>query len=137
MLVLLLSLWSGRVATAQAGLTKAEIRLFRAVNYARTSRGLHRLRIGSTLQTGSHSWATYLRRHDAFYHGRLALGTAENIGWLTCRRRWSHTLVRMWLNSPAHREHLLDPSFRRIGVGVSRGSWSSYSCVDMGVTRFR
>jgi uncharacterized protein YkwD len=136
MLVLLLAFWAGRAAPAQ-GVTRAEIRLFHAMNYARTSRGLHRLRIGSTLQTGAHSWATYLRRHDAFYHGRIALGTAENIGWLTCRSRWSHTLVRMWLNSPTHRVHLLDPSVRRVGIGVSKGSWSSYGCVDMGVTRFR
>jgi len=99
--------------------------------------GLRRLRIGSTIQRGAHSWARYLLRSDGFRHGRLQYADAENIGWLTCRDGWAYTLVRMWLNSYEHRIHLLDPSFRRIGVGVAHGSWSGYRCVNIGVTRFR
>jgi uncharacterized protein YkwD len=92
--------------------------------------------VGSALQEGAHNWARYLRIHDSFYHGRLATGTSENIGWLTCRDNWAGVLVRMWLRSPSHRPHLLDRSARRIGVGVGRGNWSGYNCVWMGVTRF-
>jgi uncharacterized protein YkwD len=95
------------------------------------------LRLGSTLQNGAHYWARYLRRHNTFYHARLASGTAENIGWLTCRSDWAHDLTRMWLNSYTHRIHLLDPSARRIGVGVAKGSYSGWSCVRVSVTRFR
>jgi uncharacterized protein YkwD len=32
------------------------------------------------------------------------------------------TIVRMWIQSPPHRENLLDRSFRRIGVGVAGSS---------------
>ena len=107
------------------------------LNDARANHGLRRLHLGATLQNDSHYWASYLLHHDTFYHARLAAGTAENIGWLTCRRDWAHRLTRMCLNSYDHRIHLLDPSARRIGVGVARGSWSGYRCVEMGVTRFR
>jgi uncharacterized protein YkwD len=107
------------------------------MNNARAARGLVRLRFGSGVQTGAHSWAVYLLRHDAFRHGTLSAGTSENIGWLTCRSGWAGALVRMWLASPGHRANLLDRSARLVGVGVATGSWQRYSCVRMAVTRFR
>jgi uncharacterized protein YkwD len=119
------------------GATQSEKRLLHAVNDVRANHGLRRLRIGPTIQSGAHYWARYLLRHDSFRHGRLVLADAENIGWLTCRDGWARTLVRMWMNSYTHRIHLLDPSFRRIGVGVARGPWSGWGCVRIGVNRFR
>ncbi len=35
--------------------------------------------------------------------------------------------VGMWLGSPGHRENLLRPSFRTIGLGVARGMWNGRS----------
>jgi uncharacterized protein YkwD len=125
-----------RPTTADAGVTRSEARLLKVVNQARANHGLRKLRVGSALQEGAHNWARYLRIHDSFYHGRLATGTSENIGWLTCRDNWAGVLVRWWLRSPSHRPHLLDRSARRIGVGVGRGEWSGYNCVWVGVTRF-
>ena len=125
-----------RPATAEAGTTHSEARLLKVVNQVRANHGLRKLRVGSALQEGAHNWAVYLRRHDSFYHGRLASGTSENIAWLTCRDGWARAMVRMWLRSASHRPHLLDRSARRIGVGVGRGEWSGYNCVWVGVTRF-
>jgi uncharacterized protein YkwD len=124
-----------RPTTAEA-LGRQEARLLKVVNQARANHGLRKLRVGGAIQESAHNWARYLRRHDAFYHGRLASGTSENIAWLTCRDRWAGAMVRMWLRSPSHRPHLLDRSARRIGVGVSTGEWSGWNCVRMGVTRF-
>jgi uncharacterized protein YkwD len=117
--------------------TRGETRLLHVINDVRAAHGLRRLRLSSTLESGSHYWARYLRIHDTFQHARLASGTAENIGWLTCRDGWARTLTRMWLNSYTHRIHLLDRGARVIGVGVSTGRWSGWSCVKMSVTRFR
>jgi uncharacterized protein YkwD len=117
--------------------TRAEKILIRAVNYARTSRGYRRLYVGSTIQSGAHRWAAYLLAKDAFYHGSLPSGVRENIAWLTCRRGWQRTIVKMWLNSWAHRVALLDRSARRIGVGVATGRWNGYRCVRMAVARLR
>jgi uncharacterized protein YkwD len=136
-IVCVLAVGAARPAQAGATPSKPEIRLLHVMNNARAAHGLVRLRFGSTLQTAAHSWAVYLRHHNAFYHGRLASGTSENIGWLTCRSGWASALVRMWLNSATHREHLLDRSARRVGVGVARGPWSGFDCVRMAVTRFR
>jgi uncharacterized protein YkwD len=131
-----LTLGFSRPAPAHAA-TTAEVQLLHAMNNARAARGLVRLRLGSGVQTGAHSWAWYLLRHDAFRHGSLSAGTSENIGWLTCRSGWAAALVRMWLASPGHRANLLDRSARLVGVGVARGSWQRYACVRMAVTRFR
>lgn len=136
-LACVLAFGAARVAPAKAGPTHSEVKLLRSINHARTSHGVRRVRFGSTIQDAAHRWSRYLLIHDAFYHGRIAVGTSENIGWLTCRHHWAGALVRMWLNSPTHRVHLLDGSVRRVGVGVTRGSWSRYSCVRMAVTRFR
>jgi uncharacterized protein YkwD len=33
-------------------------------------------------------------------------------------------IVRQWLNSPAHRENLLRPGYRRVGLGAAIGTYS-------------
>ena len=117
--------------------TRAERLLIHAVNDARGARGVRRLTLGGTLQEGSHRWASYLLVRDAFFHSSLGAGVRENIAWLTCRDGWARRIVRMWLNSSAHRSALLDRSARRLGVGVATGGWSGWSCVRMAVARFR
>jgi uncharacterized protein YkwD len=117
--------------------TRAEKILIRAVNNARAARGVRRLRVGSTIQSGAQRWASYLLARSAFFHGSLGSGVRENIAWLTCRSGWTRSIVNMWLNSPAHRDALLDRSARRVGVGVATGGWSVYRCVRMAVARFR
>ena len=32
--------------------------------------------------------------------------------------------VSMWMQSPGHRENLLRPSFRTVGLGLARGVWN-------------
>jgi uncharacterized protein YkwD len=117
--------------------TRAEKHLIRTVNDSRAARGLRRLRVGSTIQAGAQRWSTYLLARDAFFHDSLGYGVRENIAWLTCRRGWARTIVKMWLNSPVHRDAMLDRSAWRIGVGVATGRWSGYRCVRMAVARFR
>jgi uncharacterized protein YkwD len=138
LLVLLACVLIGTAVPSFAeGMSRPERTLLRKMNNARANHGLSRLHVGSVMQTSAHRWARYLRLHDSFYHGRVGTRTSENIGWLTCRRGWAGKLVHMWLNSPAHRANLLDRSARRVGVGVSTGRWSGWSCVRMAVTRFR
>jgi uncharacterized protein YkwD len=122
---------------AAATPTRAERTLIRAINDARAARGVRRLSVGGTLQTYAHRWAYYLLRRNAFYHGSFGSDVRENIAWLTCRRGWARTIVRMWLNSSAHRSALLDRTARRVGVGVATGRWNGWSCVRMAVARFR
>jgi uncharacterized protein YkwD len=124
-------------APAEAAPTRMEKRLVAKINDARAARGLRQVRIGARLARGAHRWSLYLLRADSFYHARLASGTAEIIAWGTCGYMAPATAVRMWLNSPSHRPHLLDASAHYVGTGWTAGGWRGYSCVEMAVARFR
>ena len=45
----------------------------------------------------------------------------ENIGWGTGRKGLPDERFGEWMESPVHREHILDEGFREIGIGVRMG----------------
>jgi uncharacterized protein YkwD len=122
---------------AEAAPTEWELRLISKVNQVRAAHGVRRLRIGPRLQRGAHSWAVHLIRSDSFHHASLGSGTGENLAWGTCNWLGPSDVVRMWMNSYAHRVTLLRRGYRYIGGGMARGAWNGYGCVRMAVARFR
>jgi uncharacterized protein YkwD len=46
----------------------------------------------------------------------------ENLGWGTNYLSTPLAIVYGWLDSPEHRENMLDPQFRDIGVGINEGA---------------
>lgn len=124
-------------APAQAAQTAMEKRLVARINDARTDRGLRKLRVGSGVQAGAHSWSRRLMQADAFYHASLRAGTGEVLAWGTCSWFSPAAAVRAWLRSPSHRAVLLHRGFRFVGAGWTRGPWRGYGCVEMAVARFR
>jgi uncharacterized protein YkwD len=118
---------------------RLERAVVRTINAERARHGLQRLR-------GSRVLARVAGRHsrDQLREGRLSHeapnGTtfAVRLSRVTRAARIGETLawlpqpsasrgadvVRLWLSSPPHRAQLLEPSFRRIGVGRRRG-WST------------
>ena len=48
----------------------------------------------------------------------------ENVGWGTSYLSTPLAIVTGWIASPEHRENMLDPRFRDIGIGVNQGSIS-------------
>jgi uncharacterized protein YkwD len=108
-----------------------ERRVQRLVNVRRAHHGLPRLRFASCPDGTAERWSRYLALQDAFYHQSMtsvldrchAMYAGETLGRGTMS---PHRLVRMWMQSPAHREVLLSPKSRRIGVGANRdvfGRW--------------
>ena len=64
----------------------------------------------------------------AGYHCRKVLtarqsqvGLAENIYFGSRGHMEPEDAVESWMNSPGHRENMLDPVFDRIGIGVHEG----------------
>jgi uncharacterized protein YkwD len=118
--------------------TPMEKRLIAKINQTRAAHGLRKLRVGPTLQRGSHAWSRYLMRADSFHHSsQLRAGTGEILAWGTCGWFTPLRAVRMWLNSSGHRALLLRPGFRYVGTGWTAGNWRGYNCVEMAVARFR
>ena len=49
----------------------------------------------------------------------------EDLAWATgLTAQW---VVNAWLNSPAHRAVLLRPGFKRVGIGISYGTFAGHS----------
>lgn len=48
--------------------------------------------------------------------------TGENIAWGTGAEAAPAAIVRQWMESPPHREDILRPAFREIGVGIAFGA---------------
>jgi uncharacterized protein YkwD len=122
-------------ATARGiGLTRTETALVRAINVARTHRGLPALRVdprlmraaransARMLRTGNFSHDDFMRRFRRFgVRGKLF---GENLAWGTGVLGAAEA-VRMWLDSPGHRENLLDRGFRRIGIATPVGRFGA------------
>jgi uncharacterized protein YkwD len=128
------------------------------INAERSQRGLHRLHHDRALGRVARGHAADMVRRSYFSHvtpGGAGFGdrvraagygrghrwrAGEAIGWGTGARSTPAVLVREWLASPEHREILLDPQFRDLGVGVVPGAprpglaGGTYS-VDLGVVR--
>jgi uncharacterized protein YkwD len=65
--------------------------------------------------------------HGAFAQRLRSFGVrarmlGENIAYATEPGFNASVVLQMWMTSPPHRSVLLDPSFRRIGVGVAGGT---------------
>jgi uncharacterized protein YkwD len=113
------------------------------INVYRTSNGLRPLRWDSRLGSAAQAQATDMAaRHYASHFtpegvglvervestGYISKGSnwslAENLGWGTSYLSTPLAIVQGWIDSPEHRENILDPQVRDIGVGIAQGSIS-------------
>src|SRR4051812_44670406 len=119
-------------------LSRAERSLVTAINSARASAGVPPLRATGSL-TSAASWQSQVLA-QAGYLDHTSPDGSTLIDRLT-RARWHGSTagedlavaptpsdaVEMWMQSPGHRENLLSPQFRTVGVGMARGAWSGSS----------
>jgi uncharacterized protein YkwD len=124
-------------ATALAGPTRAESALLHELNRARAAHGLEPLAFDPRLERAAHAHTSDMLRSNVFAHGafasrmlqfRVGGSTAgENLAWGAGAQGSARVLVTGWLASPAHREILLGPSFRRVGVGERVGRFQGFA----------
>ena len=56
------------------------------------------------------------------YSSYMTSGVTSSYTWLESEEELSRQMVRGWMESPGHRENILDPQYDRIGVGVEISS---------------
>lgn len=113
-------------------------RLARAMNNVREKHDLKPLRVTGCLTDVASKWARHLAKTGKFEHQDLSpiLERCElsRVGEILAKGSVTpKQMIRMWLDSPGHRELLLDPGFRKAGVAAKRdagGSW--VGCIDFG-----
>jgi uncharacterized protein YkwD len=112
--------------------TSSEATVLQAVNATRHAHGLAPLHLDAHLRSAARSWSGTLLRSNAFTHGDFggrmrSFGinglSGENLAWGTGSYASARSVIAMWLASPGHRANLLSPSYRRIGIGIARGSF--------------
>jgi len=127
LLVVALSSLAYLPASASASAAPATDSFVAKVNKARTSHGLVKVKVSTSLKESSRGYARWMLRRS--YFGHLARIRASHRfglrGEVLARMRGADPtaaqIVRAWLNSPAHRAVLLNPRYRYVGVGLAQG----------------
>jgi uncharacterized protein YkwD len=113
------------------GLASPEAALLSRINAVRAGYGLPRFRVDYHLVRAARGHSADMMRRQYFAHGSVA-GRAvaagargplfgEDLAWTTSMTpQW---VVNAWLASPAHRAVLLHRGFRRVGIGISFGTF--------------
>ncbi|WP_028062930.1 CAP domain-containing protein [Solirubrobacter soli] len=128
-------------ASASASHDATEAKIIRALNTARASYGLPKLRSTRALGRAADAHSRAMRRSNTIGHGDYSKRirryvrsrkVGENLAWMSgCN---ATSIVNMWLNSAPHRKVMLSKSFRRIGVGRS-GSRKCFVTADFASAR--
>ena len=128
-------------ASASARHDATEASIIRALNSARASHGLPKLRTSRGLARAADAHSKVMRRTNTIGHGDYSRRirryvrsrkVGENLAWMSgCN---ATSIVNMWLNSAPHRKVMLSKSFRRIGVGRS-GSRKCFVTADFASAR--
>jgi uncharacterized protein YkwD len=139
-LVLAAALWCTALPGPAAALDDRAATL-RALNAERARRGVQPLVLDMRLNRAArrHSREMVLRRyfaHESPGGARFSARIAAT-GWMPRRGRWyvgetlawgwgtsagSSGIVAAWLRSPSHRRVALSPRYRRVGIGIVRGT---------------
>jgi uncharacterized protein YkwD len=119
------------VASAQP--TPAESQLVRAINRARSQHGLAPLRVDPSLERAARAHSRTLLRTGTFGHTdfgvrlmRFGPAIGENLAWGVGTQAAAPVIVQAWLASPPHRNNMLRPGFRRLGIGRAVGTFRGY-----------
>jgi uncharacterized protein YkwD len=119
------------LTSRSATLGPGELRVVQLINSFRARNGVPPLLVGRALSRAAQSHSADMARRGYFDHGAFAARlwnfgvrapyVGENLA-AGSRPLTPSTIVRMWIQSPPHRENLLDRGFRRIGVGEAGAS---------------
>jgi uncharacterized protein YkwD len=129
----------------------SERTMLRLINRARTSRGLHRVRIVTTLDRAALRHSRDMLQRDYFAHSSLSGATVatraraagysvsgctrwtvgEVIAWGQSYRGTPETIFKAWMHSRSHRSIILGKRWRDGGVGCSLGEYRGLSGVIM------
>ena len=140
-------------ASPAVTLSSYEQDLVQAVNRVRVKHGLAKVRANDSLVTAAQGHSTDMAQQQYFEHnsasgevwssrlirygykktGYTLWKTGENIFKISgFYAAFAQSAVSAWMKSPAHRQVLLTPRFRDIGVGTAMAGDTRYVTLDLG-----
>lgn len=129
------------IAVSARSIARVDGAVICLLNAQRAAHGLAPLHANASLRRAASGYATAMVRDRFFAHvsptgstvtsrvartsylrgaSRWALG--EDIAWGTGAEATPAGIVAAWMASAPHRRNILDPGFRDVGIGVSRGA---------------
>ena len=106
------------------------------INSVRAANQLPPLEVNLGLVRAARAHSQDMLRNGFFAHGDFASRIraqgvqlpfiAENLAWGTGPYASARAIVGSWLASPGHRANLLEPRFRKIGIGAPVGTFAGY-----------
>jgi uncharacterized protein YkwD len=131
---------SGRLAGNRTDAGARARAIVAAINAVRATHLLPGLRVDLRLAGAARAHSLDMLRRAYFAHGNLGARMArfdvrgslfeENLVW-SSGVLGAQDAVADWLASPPHRETLLDPKLRRIGVAAPVGPFGGYATATM------
>ena len=135
--VLLVAVEAAAPVVATADASPRERAIKRAINGQRSANGLATVRKADGLAraAGFHSrdmiagdFFSHTSRDGTSFSSRIRRfarfsAVGENLAMLSSCRRAAARTIGMWMNSAPHRAIVLSGAYRRVGVGVKRGSY--------------
>lgn len=137
----------------ELGTTEATRVTLCLVNAERTQRGLGKLRANRKLAKAARRYAHSMVDRGFFAHvspngstplarikatgylrGASGWSIGENLAWGTGDLATPVSIVRSWMESPGHRENILNKGFREFGMGVALGAPDDSYDGDIGAT---
>jgi uncharacterized protein YkwD len=120
----------------RASIKQVDVTTVCLLNAERRRHHLRPLKINAKLSLASARQARSMAQHKYFAHGdfvgRIRAAhylkgarswiVGENIAWGSSIFGTPAAIVAAWMHSPPHRENVLSPQFKEIGIGVSRGA---------------
>jgi uncharacterized protein YkwD len=111
------------------------------LNAQRRAHGLHKLRENGKLRRAAAGYSRLMVSQGFFSHvspggstlesrvnsthyldGARSWSIGENIAWGTGPLGTPRAIVKAWMNSPGHRENILNGTYRDIGIGIATGA---------------
>jgi uncharacterized protein YkwD len=110
--------------------TPQEIELVDLTNKVRTDAGLTPLKINAHLTHAARKHSARMARKQKLAHlvkGKDFHFRLKKVGYTFARagenvgrsKGCSSHVINMWMNSPGHRNNILNPAFKDIGIGIS------------------
>ena len=90
------------------------------INAQRSAAGAGPLAVYSGMGGYAQDWAEEMARADTLVHSPHNPYSAEVIA---SGASDAQTAVNLWLNSPPHREIILNPAYDKVGIGYADGYW--------------
>ena len=126
--------------TSSDAYSELRLELIRLINEARTANGVSELPVNDALMTAAQTCSD--RRytwHHAPEEGQAAADTGypygfgDNLTVFTGTENAAQHALDNWLNSPGHRDTMLDPNCDCIGVGVTQHDGVTYCYMFVGI----